>query len=322
MMITSKNLAIVCPTKDRPEKIAKLLAAVANNTSLPHQFIIANVGADIEDVVQDFKNTLNVKILNCPEPGQILQRHYAHQHLDPSISIVLHLDDDVILASDALQKAIDHWNDASKDPTPIAGIALNITNYKDKKNNLFRYIAIMRVEPKGQVWPSGFASPHTPVDQNITSNWLFGGATLWSRAVLQRHPHPLLFPTKWAFAEDLIYSYPLSKSYRMLICAQAKGIHNDSYVDHPFGKRKFYGFTKVIMLYYFVSENKDLSMLAFSWMTLIQFLAFFALALLGSKAHAGLALGTAQGAIAVMKSIFAQSTHLELVKRLASDQAR
>lgn len=301
--LNAKNLAIICPTKDRPKKVRRLLASIAASTIQPGQVMIADGGHNLKPVVADFATSLNIECHYCPEPGQIMQRNYAHKYLQPDIRLVLHLDDDITLAPDALAKALAHWNRLLASPgKPLAGMALNIVGHPAKRNNPFRSLALMKVEPKGKVWASGFASPHVPVSEDGFSDWLVGGATIWSRDILETHKHPLSFRTRWAFCEDVLFSYPLANTHRMAVCAAAHVQHNDSYNAHSVTKRMFYAKTQVFMRYYLISLNAELSFIAFSWMIFCQMLGYLAKGLLGNRGHLGLFLGTLQGALMVWRS--------------------
>ena len=318
VMIASNQIAIICPTKDRPEKVWRLLESVANSSILPGQIIIADGGHNLKPVVAKFGSRLNVKCLYCPEPGQILQRNYARSKLAPKIRLVVHLDDDIVLSPTALQNGLIYWNELASDAkNQLAGMALNVTNHPPKRNNFFRTLMFMRTEPRGRVWLSGFASPHVPVTENGFSDWLVGGAAFWCRSVLDKHPHPLSFRTRWAFCEDVLFSYPLSKTYRLAVCATAHVEHRDSYVNHPFEKRVFYARTQVLIRHYLISLNPDLSMLAFLWMTLCQSLGYLGKGLVGEMGSFGSLWGTLGGVAAVLRARLTGVSAEILVRRLA-----
>lgn len=317
-MISAKSLAIICPTKDRPEKVRRLLESVSKNTVKPGQVLIADGGHNLKSVAAEFADKLDIECFYCPNPGQIMQRNHVHRFLGPDIQLVLHLDDDITLAPDTLANALLHWNRLLETPgKPLAGMALNIVGHPEKRNNLFRKVAVMRVEPKGRVWASGFASPHVPVTEDGFSDWLIGGATIWARDVLQTHKHPLSFPTRWAFCEDVLFSYPLANTYRMAVCADARVQHNDNYIEHSFAKRMFYAKTQVVMRHYLVALNKDLSVFALLWMTFCQMAGYFAKALTGDRGHLGLFLGTVQGFMMILFTLLTGVSAETLARRLA-----
>lgn len=317
--VLSSEVAIICPSMDRPEKVRRLLDSVAASSILPGQVVIADGGDKLESAVNAYCDILPILYLHCPEPGQILQRNYARSKLAPQIKVVVHLDDDIVLSPTALQNGLMHWNElASETDKQVAGMALNVTNHPLKRNSFFRTLMFMQTEPRGKVWPSGFASPHVPASKDEFSEWLVGGAAFWSRSVLDQHPHPLSFQTRWAFCEDVLFSYPLSKTYRLAVCATAHVQHNDSYVNHPFAKRVFYARTQVFMRHYLISLNSDLSMSAFLWMTLCQMFGYLAKGLLGDVGSLGSFWGTIGGVAAVLWARLTGVTAETLVRGLAN----
>ncbi len=319
--IKATQIAIICATKDRPEKIRNLLDSVAGLESQPGQILIADGGHNLNSLVKEFNKRINVTCLYCPEPGQILQRNYAHLMLRGDIRLVLHLDDDITLEPASLSKALSHWNRLTSGAgKPLAGMALNVINLPKKKDNFLRRLAIIRVEPMGRVWSSGFTSPHGPVCEGIgeivESSWLVGGAVLWSREVLAK-PHPLSFPTRWAVCEDVIFSYPLSHDNRLVVCGDAVVQHHDSYINHNFAKSVFYGKSQVVMRYVLVASNDDLSKLAFFWSSGLHILGYMACAIPGNKNALGTGLGMLSGLFQVFFAQFTYKSHIELARDLA-----
>ena len=106
MSITAQNVAIICPTKNRPDKVMRLFNSITQLYQRPYQVIIADGGHNLKPTVNALSNELNLICLYCPKAGQILQRNYAHKYLHKNIQLVLHLDDDITLDRDALTKLI------------------------------------------------------------------------------------------------------------------------------------------------------------------------------------------------------------------------
>ena len=107
----------------------------------------------------------------------------------------------------------------------------------------------------GQVLRSGYAIPFLPASKDCLTPWLLGGATAWSRDVIESHPHPINFPTRWAVCEDLIYSFPLRNNYRLMVASKAKAFHNETYEHMSFRKAIFYGRSGAVLRYHFVQIN-------------------------------------------------------------------
>ena len=99
----------------------------------------------------------------------------------------------------------------------------------------------LQTKPAGHVSIAGYAAPFTPTEANMQTSWLLGGATAWSRDIIEKHQHPINFPTRWAVCEDLIYSYPLGRKYRLMVAADANAYHNETYSKMSFRQGIFYG---------------------------------------------------------------------------------
>ena len=112
--VTAKNVAIICPTKNQPTKVLRLLESIVHLDEMPQQIIIADGGRNLKPFLTAFYSNSILSRLYCPEIGQIMQRNHAHAYLDKSIKLVLHLDDDTTLEPDSISEMISFWNEESK----------------------------------------------------------------------------------------------------------------------------------------------------------------------------------------------------------------
>ena len=318
-VITPDNLAVICPSKDQPEKIKRLLTCFVQSNVKPAQIIIANGGRNLKGIIDPFAKLLNCVCLDCPEAGQILQRNHAHEHLLPSIKIVVHLDDDITFDQDALSRMIDFWNNpAHHHGKPLAGASFNLIDIPKLRNSPIRKLFFLNTEPKGLISSAGYAAPFCPASQTHDVDWLLGGATAWSREVIDLYNHPMSFPTRWAVCEDLMYSYPLRNSYRMAVVHDAIMLHNDTYRGMSFEQGMFYGASSAIMRYHFVRQNQDLSILAFFWMSFGVLAGHLVRGVSGSKRHLGLFSGGVKGLIEVLFNHLMQRDSKSLALKLVS----
>lgn len=316
--ISEDQVAIICPTKDQPQKVKRLLLSICKLKSLPGQVIVADGGHNLKPLVDQFTQSLNLTCLYCPEPGQVLQRNHARAYLSDDIRIVLHIDDDNTLEHDALSKLLDFWNleSNSGDDRPLAGVSFNVIDLPVVKNSFFRRLFFIGPEPEGTISISGYARPFSPAYKNKETSWLLGGSTAWSRNVVDLHPHPIDFPTGWAVCEDLIYSYNLTKVYRLMIAKNAVAYHNESYQAINFKRGIFYGLSSVIMRYYFVTQHVEFKRHAFIWMTIGIAFGHLLRACSGNKKHAGQFLGTVSALIRIVLSAFTADSSRKLAERL------
>ena len=300
-LITENQVAIICPTKDRPHKVERLLLNICKFKTMPEQIIIADGGNNLKPYLNKFKNISNLTCVYCPQTGQVLQRNYARKYLLDKIKLVLHVDDDNTFEPNALSELLAFWNlEANKlDEKPLAGVSFNVIDLPKINNSLWRKIFFLDTKPEGTVSIAGYARPFAPAGENMGISWLLGGSTAWSREILDKYPHPIDFQTNWAICEDLIYSYPLSQSFRLSIAKEAIAYHNETYGEMSFNTAKFYGYSSVVMRHFFVTSNKNFSILAFIWMTFgIAFGHLFRMPPANER-HAGILVGTIEGLIRI-----------------------
>ena len=304
--ITASSVAIICPTKKQPEKVRRLLRCIAALDERPGQVIIADGGHNLKNIVEPFNAEFSLMCLYCPEAGQILQRNYAHTYLSEDISVVIHLDDDITVEPDFINRFVKIWNRESQRPgKPLAGLSFNLVDLPTIKNSIFRRAFFLSVDPPGRVSKAGYAAPFCPADRDHDVSWLLGGATAWSRDILETYQHPLSFPTRWAVCEDLIYSYSLNQDYRMMVAKDITCLHNETYQTMNFHQGIFYGVSSAIMRYHFIRLHEEMKTWAWLWMTVGVSFGNLLKGLMGSPRHLGLFVGGMEGLVrAIFCSLF------------------
>ena len=307
---SGKDVAMVIPTKDRPEKVREFLTSVAAQDTKPGLIVFVDSGESIEPVLQDFKGQLNIKYHVAKQKGQIPQRNQGIATLTPDTPLVAFFDDDIVLEDGAMSAMLDYLNQL---PENTAGVGFNIINMEGLRSNfLLEMLGITSGEP-GRVLKSGANTPITSVNENIQSHWLCGGATVWKLDVVNQFNHREI-STRWASCEDLIFSYPIGKKYPLYVCADAKVRHEHVY-DHTGNKKfYFYGQTETLWRLYFVMSNPELSV--FSFMKMV-FALSVARVLLGiakfRSKHFQFAVGQAKGVFLGLLVIFKIKTWPEVL---------
>ena len=315
--ITARNVAIICPTKNQPDKVVRLLESIVQLSEKPHQVIIADGGHNLKPILNTFIQQLNLICLYCPIAGQILQRNYAHEYLDKNIQLVLHLDDDNTLEHDALKNMIIFWNEESqKSALPLAGASFNVKDAAVLRSSVLRNLFFLQTKPAGHVSIAGYAAPFTPTKTSMQTSWLLGGSTAWSRDIIEKHQHPINFPTRWAVCEDLIYSYPLSRKYRLMVAAEAIAYHNETYSNISFQQGIFYGASGAIMRYHFICQSPNLKTWAYIWMTIGVIIGNLCRGLFGSPRHLGLCIGGIEGLVRAIVCSLTNGDSTSLAKAL------
>lgn len=262
---SDKDIAVLVPTKDRPEKIYNLLNSLAEQIVYIGRIIIVDGGVSVRDIVYSFKDRLPVEHYLCQPPGQIRQRNMGIQKLDEATRLVACVDDDIVFEKDAFQNMLLFWNEVEPE---TAGVGFNVVNVPSYRYSFLKRLFGASGPQQGQVLSSGYNTSLENVPKSIRTTWLNGGVTVWRKDILTRNFHKEV-NTPWAPCEDLIFSYPLGKKYPLYICAEARTRHEHIFAPLPSGNIwHFRGKTGVLWRLRFVLSNEDLSTVAFIWMTL------------------------------------------------------
>ena len=96
-MILPHEIAIICPTRNNPAKVSRLLNSIASQDEHPGQVLISESGKIGDNILSDSASALNITFLQAPVAGQVLQRRYAYDFLSDHIKVVVHFDDDITL---------------------------------------------------------------------------------------------------------------------------------------------------------------------------------------------------------------------------------
>ncbi len=260
---TAASLAILVPTKDRPQKIRTLLQTLVAQSSACARVIIIDGGVSVRDVVMEFADRLPVEHHACLPPGQIKQRLMGLAMLNDGTPLVALLDDDIELEPEAVENMIAFWNRVEPD---TAAVSFNIVNTPPEPNTAIRRLFFLAGQRPGQVLASGMSTSNCQVSSDWRVEWVCGGATVWRVAVLRAHPQRVL-PAKWAIAEDLAYSHPIGRQLPMYVCAGARVRHEHVFDYKVKRQHRFHGYTQTLWLYHFVQSSPFLSLPAFYWMT-------------------------------------------------------
>jgi glycosyltransferase involved in cell wall biosynthesis len=296
----SRDLAILIPTKDRPQKIQNLLSSIAAQSVSCGRVIVVDGGQSVRDIVMGFSDWLPVEYHQCYPPGQIRQKNLGLSVLDERTSLVCLLDDDIVLEAEAIQSMITYWN---KREPETAGIAFNIVNNPPHRYSLPLSLLGMSSRQQGRVLRSGYNIRTSPVAGDLRTEWLPGGATVWKQEILLKFRQKEI-NSRWAICEDLIFSYPIGKKYPLYVCAAAKVRHEHVYDHKADMKYLYYGRTVTLWRLYFVELHPEMSRLLFLWMILGQITLRSVWGLISFQFnHIQYALGQAAGIITGLSAV-------------------
>lgn len=285
------SLAILVPTKDRPNKIRELLDSVCRQNQPCGRIVIIDGGESIAGVIAEYQDRLPVEHHLCHPPGQIRQRNMGIALLDARTPLVACLDDDIVLEEGAIEAMIAFWNRCDPD---TAGVGFNIINNSREPRNWFRDLAGLSGPEPGKVLSSGFTTASTPTDRDLRVDWLSGGATVWRLELLKANVHRPL-PGKWAIGEDVIFSYPIGRTRQLRVSAAARIRHEHVFDYRVKRPQRFHGYTQTIWVFYLVEANPTLSRARFLWSVVATATARLAAGIV-RPSHAAFAIGQLQAA--------------------------
>lgn len=258
------NVAVLIPTRNRPEKVAKLLASLASSSLIPKQIVIVASGYDIREVVASFDSILLITYVHTDVTGQIAQKKMGIGLISKTIDWCLFLDDDLLIETSSIEVAM---SAASTYPNgKVAGIGFSLPPTSRSINASFFAKKIARFfkigyEPAGKVFKSGHASSYLQESTVAETSWL-NGASMWRREYIDSYGDGLP-STKYAACEDLIFSYPLSKVDKLIYVPMAKLNFQDVELS-DFNSLQVIE-AAAFWRYYFVSINVELSTWEFAF---------------------------------------------------------
>lgn len=300
------KIALIIPTRNRPELLTNLLQSFQAQTVQADQVIIVD-GSDqpIEAEIKQFL-TPGVSYMRVFPPSLTKQRNEGVKALNENITLVGYLDDDTVLERDAVEAMLRFWEHC---PDDIGGTSFNITNRPAGKVSLFTRLYdkffCLYDGRQGVVLRSGVSPIVSPVLEDTYTEWLSGGATVWRRQVLEEFKYDEWF-AGGAYVEDIDFSFTVNKKYKLVVLQGARLQH----LPPPLNTRKCYslGKTLVKQRYHLVRKHAELSVPLFYWSTVGRAFSLILGGVLGRSLGGILtALGNIAGLFEVIRGNLVQS---------------
>lgn len=255
------KIAILIPTRNRPEKITILLDSLVSSTIRPHQIIIVASGVDIKSHLKRYEQYFNICYQFTTSLGQITQKKIGLSFLNKENEWCLFLDDDLIVEADAIENALKAVN--SRVDHYVVGVGFSLPTTSRIQNAKLLHLMIgklfgIRSNVPGKVLRNGHATSYMQEGDIVSTEWL-NGASMWRKSVV--NTYGLELPsTSYAACEDLIFSYPLRREGELIYAPTAKvGFQEGELSD--FDSLKVFE-SASYWRYYFVCQNQ-LSQFAF-----------------------------------------------------------
>jgi GT2 family glycosyltransferase len=223
------KVAFVVATKDRPEDLRRMLASLRAQSRQPDQVVVVDASREPVDVVVREFPELNPRYVRHAQPSAARQRNVGIGAVDPTAELLGFLDDDIVMAPDALASMLGFWAVATPS---LGGCAFNLMNpaqtggQRAKRSAFARWLGLYSDRP-GMVTRSGWQTLTGTVAQTLKVEWLPSTACLWRREVLADHRFDEFF-AGYSYLEDLDMSYGASKTWELAIVADARYWHYPS----------------------------------------------------------------------------------------------
>lgn len=215
------SLAFVIPTKDRGEDLRRMLASLVVQTRLPDQVIVVDGGGTAVSWCAAEFAELQIDYVRLLPPSLSAQRNAGMAILRPEITHAGYLDDDVVLEFDAVCEMASFWGAAGLE---VGGAAFNVVNGSLSSEPVRRRGLGWAGGGSGRVAPSGFVHELGEVRENLETDWLCGGATVWRREVIEKYSYDNWFQGT-GFMEDVDFSFGVHERYRLFVVAAARLAH-------------------------------------------------------------------------------------------------
>ncbi len=264
-----QKIAIVIPTIGRDESLRRMIQSVITQTRLPDEIVVVDEGGEGHALAREFPS-LRVKVNTYPKGSASAKRNRGAQFVTSDIHLIAFMDDDIVLEPHAIESMLKYWATAEDD---LGGASFNWIN----QPTLFaRHLKSLGFVGKlslydirgGVVSKSGFHTVIGAVHETRTVQWLPSGAVVYPRFVLDEQLLDEWYQG-YSYLEDLDFSYPLGKKYKLAVVADARYYHYPSNIgrvgSYAFGKME------VANRLHFVSKHPELSQVRCSIALVIRF---------------------------------------------------
>ena len=258
--MTHPNFSILIATKDRPDYMRKLLKSVEKSTIKPTSVVIVSSGGPIHEVISEFESSFKIDYVHSEVTCQVNQKKIGISRLSKKTPWVVFLDDDLLMASDALETAFETMSKYRKIGERIVGIGLGLSttsriNRSSRFQNIVGRALRLSGSTPGKVIRSGQGVSYLESQIPIYTDWL-NGASIWERESALEYVK-FVPSSKYAACEDLVFSFQQSKKGKLLFVPGARALFQDAQPND-------YNRSQAIMSatawrYFFVKTNPELS---------------------------------------------------------------
>ena len=248
--------AVIITTRNRADKLNNLLLSIYECSNKPDRIVIVSSGNDVSQITGKYNKTLNITHKHTTKTGQVIQRNQGINILKKeNFDIVVFLDDDVTVGEKFFYEIEEFFK---KKNGSIGGLGFKLKNMNNVEDNKNINLNVNKKNSQfGKVLTDGNAVDYSRSEKEIEVEWL-NGVSAWRSTILMEFTHP---PIKngYAACEDLIFSYAVSRKYKLYFCPEISLLNQDiDYFEEELSIEKYKTWWQHKL--YFVLVNKDLSL--------------------------------------------------------------
>lgn len=249
----NEKLAVIIPTKERPDELRRILECISAQSLRPEQVIVVDGGTlSVKDLVAGFDDP-KIDYVRVVPASLTAQRNAGIKAVREDMTLVAFFDDDVVLEEGAMKAMMEFWRDA---PVDTGGAAFNITNEIYRCPGFFERFFLVNDPRPGRILRSGFQSRVARVDSTMQVDWLAGCSMVWRRRVFDDCMFDEHF-SGYARYEEVDFSYRVGKKYKLYIVAPARIAHLSR--SEEVSSSAALARMEVVNRFYFVKKSGSLS---------------------------------------------------------------
>ena len=276
------DISVVIPTKDRPDALFKCISSILNQKVLPNEVLIVDdgnlPGKFVSDIAKKTEATgIQFQYIKKDIPGLSMSRNIGASRAKSSV--VLFLDDDVVLDREYVEVLKEDW-EKHKQEGSLGGIGGVIKNLRKITfmEKLFHGIFLLSSPAKWDVTDVGFQVWTTEVKKEEKVFYLPGGVTSFKKDLIAKIPFRQLSPGRTP-ADDVEFFLKTKKQgYYFILDPRARLFHKQTPAarENDFARGEKEGYNQCVIFSDNVEKNM-LNYLKFCWSStgwvLRQFLA-------------------------------------------------
>ena len=246
MTLTCTRLAVVVPTRNRPEELSTLLASLGEQTLRPDLVVVVDGSDDdlrpqVHTIVQN--GWSDARYISHWPPSAAAQRNRGLDVVLDHCDLVALIDDDLTLDRRAFEDACSEIAGA---PSDFIGFGFNPADedarrgYGRLKGSGLAKRLGMYSDRIGAVTPSGWHTRLVRVDAPTEVEWLLSGAVIWKAAAIRQTRFDEFF-VQYSYLEDLEFSLQARRLGRFLALSSASFLHKPA----PGGRKSRFWFGRI-----------------------------------------------------------------------------